>query len=472
MSLQLYNTLTRRKEVFVPGDAARVTMYVCGPTVYNFPHIGNARPPVVFDLLYRVLARRYPKVIYARNVTDLDDKINAAAKEAGVPIDVITSKYAAVFHEDMAALGVPLPTIEPRATEHIDQMIRMIETLIEKGHAYEADSHVLFHVPSFPEYGKLSRQDREKIIDGARVEVAPYKHDPTDFVLWKPSTMDLPGWDSPWGRGRPGWHLECTSMIEEHLGNTIDIHGGGSDLVFPHHENEIAQGVCAHDGEPFSRYWMHVGFVNVDKEKMSKSLGNVLLVRDLLAEAPGEAARLALLKAHYRSPVDWTSDTLDQSARTLDGLYGALRDLQDVETGDASDDDLPAEFVEALEDDLDTPRALAILFDLRRSARRTSDPAERASIKKKLLACTRLLGIGQWDPDDWLLERFGQVDDIEEIERLVAERDEARHSRDFPRADRIRDALVERGIVLEDGAEETRWRVGADAALDEEEQGG
>ncbi len=472
MSLQLYNTLTRRKEVFVPGDAARVTVYVCGPTVYSFPHIGNARPPVVFDLLYRVLARRYPKVIYARNITDLDDKINAAAKEAGVPIDVITSKYAAVFHEDMAALGVPLPTIEPRATEHIDQMIRMIETLIEKGHAYEADSHVLFHVPSFPEYGKLSRQDREKIIDGARVEVAPYKHDPTDFVLWKPSTMDLPGWDSPWGRGRPGWHLECTCMIEEHLGNTIDIHGGGSDLVFPHHENEIAQGVCAHDGEPFSRYWMHVGFVNVDKEKMSKSLGNVLLVRDLLAEAPGEAARLALLKAHYRSPVDWTSDTLDQSARTLDGLYGALRDLQDVEKGDASDDDLPSEFVEALEDDLDTPRALAILFDLRRSARRTSDPGERAIIKKKLLACARLLGIGQRDPEDWLLERFGQVDDIEEIERLVAERDEARHSRDFARADRIRDALVERGIVLEDGAEGTRWRVGADAALDEEEQGG
>ncbi len=472
MSIQLYNTLTRRKEVFVPGDAARVTMYVCGPTVYSFPHIGNARPPVVFDLLYRVLARRYPKVIYARNITDLDDKINAAAKEAGVPIDVITSKYTAVFHKDMAALGVPLPTIEPRATEHIDQMIAMIETLIEKEHAYEADGHVLFHVPSFAEYGRLSRQDREKIIDGARVEVAPYKRDATDFVLWKPSTMDLPGWDSPWGRGRPGWHLECTCMIEEHLGTTIDIHGGGSDLVFPHHENEIAQGVCAHDGEPFSRYWMHVGFVNVDKEKMSKSLGNVLLVRDLLAEAPGEAIRLALLSAHYRSPVDWTSDTLDQFAHTLDRLYGALRDLQDVETGDPSDDDLPGEFVAALEDDLDTPRALAILFDLRRSARRTSDPGERAIIKKKLLACAGMLGIGQRDPDDWLLERFGQVDDIEEIERLVAERDEARHARDFAKADRIRDALVTRGIVLEDGAGGTRWRVGAAAeALDEEEQG-
>ncbi len=472
MSIQLYNTLTRRKDVFVPGDAARVTMYVCGPTVYSFPHIGNARPPVVFDLLYRVLARRYPKVIYARNITDLDDKINAAAKEAGVPIDVITSKYTAVFHKDMAALGVPLPTIEPRATEHIDQMIAMIETLIEKEHAYEADGHVLFHVPSFAEYGRLSRQDREKIIDGARVEVTLYKRDATDFVLWKPSTMDLPGWDSPWGRGRPGWHLECTCMIEEHLGTTIDIHGGGSDLVFPHHENEIAQGVCAHDGEPFSRYWMHVGFVNVDKEKMSKSLGNVLLVRDLLAEAPGEAIRLALLSAHYRSPVDWTSDTLDQFAHTLDRLYGALRDLQDVETGDPSDDDLPGEFVAALEDDLDTPRALAILFDLRRSARRTSDPGERAIIKKKLLACAGMLGIGQRDPDDWLLERFGQVDDIEEIERLVAERDESRHARDFAKADRIRDALVTRGIVLEDGAGGTRWRVGAAAeALDEEEQG-
>jgi len=473
LSIQLYNTLTGRKEVFVPGDAARVTMYVCGPTVYSCPHIGNARPPVVFDLLYRVLARRYPKVIYARNITDLDDKINAAAKEAGVPIGTITSKYAAIFHKDMAALGVPLPTIEPRATEHIDQMTAMIETLIEKEFAYEADGHVLFHVPSFPEYGRLSRQDREKIIDGARVEVAPYKRDPADFVLWKPSTMDLPGWDSPWGRGRPGWHLECTCMIEEHLGATIDIHGGGSDLVFPHHENEIAQGVCAHDGEPFSRYWMHVGFVNVDKEKMSKSLGNVLLVRDLLAEAPGEAIRLALLSAHYRSPVDWTSDTLDQSARTLDRLYGALRDLQDVEVGDPGDDDLPAEFVAALEDDLDTRRALNILFDLRRSARRTSDSGERATIKKKLLACAGMLGIGQRDPDDWLLERFGQADDIEEIERLVAERDEARHAQDFAKADRIRDSLVMRGIVLEDGAGGTRWRVGADAeVLDEEEQNG
>ena len=473
MSIQLYNTLTGRKEVFVPGDPERITMYVCGPTVYSFPHIGNARPPVVFDLLYRVLSRRYPTVIYARNITDLDDKINAAAKQADVSIDAITTKFAAVFHDDMAALGVPLPTIEPRATEHISQMIAMIESLIEKGHAYEADGHVLFHVPSFAEYGRLSRQDREKIIEGARVEVAPYKRDAADFVLWKPSTMDLPGWDSPWGRGRPGWHLECACMIEEHLGDTIDIHGGGSDLVFPHHENEIAQGTCAHDGQIFSRYWMHVGFVNVDKEKMSKSLGNVLLIRDLLKEAPGEAIRLALLSAHYRSPVDWSTDTLDQAARTLDRLYGALRDLQDVEVGEPCDDDLPEEFVAALEDDLDTRQALAVLFELRRAARRADSVDDRATIKKKLVACAGMLGIGQQDPNDWLLERFGQVEDVEEIERLVAERDEARHTRDFAKADRIRDALVERGIVLEDGASGTRWRAGADpAALDEEEQDG
>jgi cysteinyl-tRNA synthetase len=469
MSIKIYNTLAGRKEKFVPTNSERVTMYVCGPTVYSYPHIGNARPPVVFDLLYRVLSRRYPTVVYARNITDLEDKINAAAKQANLPTEAITSKFTAVFHEDMTALGVPLPTIEPRATEHIGQMISMIESLIAKGHAYEADGHVLFNVPSFPEYGKLSRQDREKIIEGARVEVAPYKRDAADFVLWKPSTVDLPGWDSPWGRGRPGWHLECSCMIEEHLGVTIDIHGGGSDLVFPHHENEIAQSTCAHGGQLFSKYWMHVGFVNVDKQKMSKSIGNVLLIRDLLAQAPGEAIRLALLSAHYRSPVDWTGDTLDQAARTLDRLYGALRDLMDVEMGEPSDDDLPDEFVSALEDDLDTRQALAILFELRRAARRAADESERATIKKKLLACAAMLGIGQRDPGDWFSERFGAVDDAQEIERLVAERDEARHSRDFAKADYIRDTLVARGIVLEDGADGTRWRVAAESTLLDDE---
>jgi len=469
MTIQIYNTLARAKQEFVPGDAGRVTMYVCGPTVYSFPHIGNARPPVVFDLLYKVLKRRYPNVVYARNITDVDDKINAAAKESGTPIDAITRKYTAVFHEDMAALGVPVPDIEPRATGHIGPMIRMIEVLIGKGHAYEAEGHVLFHVPSYPEYGRLSRQDRDKIIEGARIEVAPYKRDPADFVLWKPSDADLPGWESPWGRGRPGWHLECACMIEEHLGDTIDIHGGGSDLVFPHHENEIAQATCAHDGTLFCRYWMHVGFVNVNREKMSKSLGNVLLVRDLLEEAPGEAIRLALLSAHYRSPVDWSDDTLEQATRTLDRLYGTLRDLEDVDAGAPNDEDLPETFVTALEDDLDTRTALATLFEIRRAAQRANDAGERATLKRRLLACADMLGIGQREPEDWFLERYGAADDVEEIERLVAERDEARHARDFAKADRIRDALLERGIALEDSSQGTRWRVADDAAVPSDE---
>ena len=469
MSIRIYNTLARAKQEFVPGDPERVTMYVCGPTVYSYPHIGNARPPVVFDLLYKVLKRRYPNVVYARNITDVDDKINAAAKESGTPIDTITSKYTAVFHQDMAALGVPLPDIEPRATEHIGQMIRMIEVLIDKGHAYEAEGHVLFNVPSFAEYGRLSRQDRDKIIEGARVEVAPYKRDPADFVLWKPSDADLPGWQSPWGRGRPGWHLECACMIEEHLGETIDIHGGGSDLVFPHHENEIAQATCAHGGSLFCRYWMHVGFVNVNREKMSKSLGNVLLVRDLLEEAPGEAIRFALLSAHYRSPVDWSDDTLEQATRTLDRLYGTLRDLDDVDVREPGDEDLPEAFVAALEDDLDTRTALATLFEIRRAAQRAESESERATLKRELLACASMLGIGQRRPEEWFLERFGTADDVEEIERLVAERDEARHARDFAKADRIRDALLERGIQLEDSSQGTRWRMAADAQLSEEE---
>ena len=470
MSIRIYNTLTRRKEEFVPGDPQRVTMYVCGPTVYSHPHIGNARPPVVFDLLYRVLSRRFPRVVYARNITDVDDKINAAAKESGVPIDTITDRFTRIFHEDMAALGVAPPTIEPRATQHIDVMLAMIERLIERGHAYEADGHVLFNVPSFERYGELSRQDREGIVAGARVEVAPYKRDHADFVLWKPSTPDLPGWDSPWGRGRPGWHLECACMIEKHLGKTIDIHGGGVDLVFPHHENEIAQGTCAHDGAPLARYWMHVGFINVDHEKMAKSVGNVRLVRDLLEETPGEAIRLALLSAHYRSPVDWTADTVDQALRTLDRLYGTLRDLEDVEVNAALVDEPPAAFIEALEDDLDTRTALAHMFEVRRAARRTDDDAERVRRKSELLACARMLGLAQSDPDDWFRERFGKVDDVEEVERLIAERAEARKARDFAKADRIRDSLAERGITLEDGAEGTRWRyTPGDSTLAEEE---
>jgi cysteinyl-tRNA synthetase len=470
MSIYIYNTLTHRKEEFEPVDPDRVTMYACGPTVYNHPHIGNARPPVVFDLLHQVLERRFPEVVYARNITDLDDKINAAASEAGVPIEDITNTYTAAFHEDMAALGVRAPTIEPRATRHIDEMIAMIGKLIADGNAYEVESHVLFHVPSYAEYGHLSRRNRDDMIAGARVEVAPFKKDPADFVLWKPSTPDLPGWDSPWGRGRPGWHTECACMIEKHLGSTIDIHGGGSDLVFPHHENEIAQATCAHHGELFCRYWMHVGFVNVDREKMSKSLGNVLLVRDLLEQAPGEAIRLALLNAHYRSPLDWSDDSLDQAMRTLDRLYGTLRDLAHVEVDEDARAQPPAEFIAALEDDLDTRSALAYLFELRRAVRRSDDQGEQSRLKGELLACAEFLGLARMAPGEWFMRRFGEAEDVETIERLVAERDEARRGGDYAKADRLRDALTERGIVLEDGSEGTRWRLGAEVEASETEE--
>src|SRR5687768_11694020 len=331
--LRLHNTLTRRVETFVPGDPDRVTMYVCGPTVYNYVHIGNARPPVVFGVLAALLRRRHPHVVYARNITDVDDKINAAARERGVPIGEITGTYAAAYADDMARLGAAEPDVIPHATTHIPQMVAMIERLIASGHAYAAEGHALFSVASFPEYGRLSGRDPEELLAGARVEVAPYKRDPADFVLWKPSTPDLPGWDSPWGRGRPGWHIECSALIERHLGETIDIHGGGQDLIFPHHENEIAQGTCAHNGKLYCRYWLHNGFVTVAEEKMSKSVGNVLLVHDLLQEASGEAIRLVLLSSHYRQPLDWTDTALHQAKAGLDRLYGALRRLEDVVIG-------------------------------------------------------------------------------------------------------------------------------------------
>ena len=458
MTLRLYNSLTQRKEAFEPIDPARVTMYVCGPTVYNHPHIGNARPPVIFDLLHKVLQHRYPEVVYARNITDLDDKINNAAKEAGVPIGTITEKFTRIYHDDMAALGVDPPTLEPRATEHIPEMIAMIETLIEKGHAYAADGHVLFHVPSFSDYGRLSRRDRREMIAGARVEVAPYKKDPVDFVLWKPSSEDQPGWDSPWGRGRPGWHLECSTMIERHLGRTIDIHAGGNDLKFPHHENEIAQATCAHDGETFARYWLHNGLINVNQEKMSKSIGNVLLVRDLLEEAPGEAVRLALISGHYRKPLDWNDETLPAAMRELDRLYGALREVEDIEVDEAACGAPPAAVMEALEDDLNTPLAKAKTFEIVRALNSATEVGEKARLKGELLAACRLLGIGRSEPAAWLERRGDGGDDVEAINRMVAARNQARKDRDFATADRIRDELAEQGVVLEDGPGGTKWR--------------
>jgi len=458
MSLTLYNTLSRRKEEFVPIDPDRVTMYVCGPTVYSYAHIGNARPAVVFDVLVRLLRHQWPNVVFARNITDIDDKINAAAAEQGVDIGEITSKFEKIYLDDMASLGVAPPDIEPHATDHIPEMIAMMEKLIEDGHAYAAEGHVLFNVPSYPGYGQLSKRDQEELLAGARVEVAPYKKDPSDFVVWKPSTPDLPGWDSPWGRGRPGWHLECSCMIEKHLGRTIDIHGGGVDLVFPHHENEIAQSTCAHGGDTFVRYWMHNGFVNVDKEKMSKSIGNVLLVHDLLDQAPGEAIRLALLNAHYRQPLDWTDDGLAQAKARLDRLYRALGSLEGVDP--APDAGPNAAFLVALNDDLNTPKALASLFDLARQANTATDDAEKSRIKGELVASAGLMGLLQQDPESWFAGETSGDDgpDAERIERLIEARQNAKAAKDYAEADRIRDELAAANIVLEDGPAGTTWR--------------
>jgi cysteinyl-tRNA synthetase len=457
--LSLYNSLTRKKEEFVPADPARVTMYVCGPTVYNYAHIGNARPAVVFDVLARLLRRLYPHVVYARNITDIEDKIIAAAKAQGVDISIITKKYADIYRKDMGTLGVLAPDVEPKATETIAEMIAMMERLIKAGHAYAAEGHVLFNVPSFADYGRLSGRDRDEMVAGARVEVAPYKKDPSDFVLWKPSDADQPGWDSPWGRGRPGWHIECSAMIEKHLGQTIDIHGGGIDLQFPHHENELAQSACSHGGAPLARFWLHNGFVNIESEKMSKSLGNVLLVNDLIQQAPGEAIRLALLNGHYRQPLDWTADGLTQARRMLDRLYGALRNLADVKAEPASDA-APDAFVDALLDDLNTPKALAVLFDLAKQANTATDTGTRAQLKAALIGAGRMIGILEMDPEAWFAGGGAASHiDGEEIERLIAARNAARKAKDFAEADRIRDALAAQGIQIEDGPQGTSWRV-------------
>ncbi|TVQ29300.1 MAG: cysteine--tRNA ligase [Wenzhouxiangella sp.] len=455
MSIRIYNTLSREKETFIPLDPERVTVYACGPTVYNFAHIGNARPAVIFDLLHSVLSRRFPNVIYARNITDVDDKINAAAAAEGVPIDVITRRYADAYHADMAALGVGRPTVEPRATDHIDAIIDMIERLIEKGHAYEAEHHVLFNVENFPEYGQLSRRDRREMIAGARVEVAPYKKHPGDFVLWKPSSADLPGWDSPWGRGRPGWHIECSAMSAAHLGQVIDIHAGGQDLVFPHHENEIAQSRCAHGTDTFARYWMHNGFVTVEKRKMSKSLGNTLIVHELLKQWPGEALRYLLLSAHYRQPLDWSEKALEQAQSTLDRLYGLLRDYPPEQATAAADPD-PA-VTAALEDDLNTPTALAALNGLARRLA-AAEPEETPKLAAQLRATGALIGLLQQSPSAWFGQRQVNVDlDDAAIEKLIEQRQQAREARDFGAADRIRDDLAARGILIKDGPEGTSW---------------
>ncbi len=455
MSLHLHNTLTRRVEPFVPQDPACPTMYVCGPTVYNYVHIGNARGPVVFGVLAALLRRRFGGLRYARNITDVDDKINAAAKEAGTPISAITGKYAAAYREDMAMLGVDgefAPDIEPAATDHIDPIIAMCERLIADGHAYAAEGHVLFSVASYGEYGKLSRRDPDEMLAGARVEVAPYKRDAGDFVLWKPSSDDLPGWDSPWGRGRPGWHIECSAMAAAHLGETIDIHAGGIDLQFPHHENEIAQSECAHGGRTFARWWLHNGMLNFGGAKMSKSIGNIERVHDLVRAHPPEALRYALLSAHYRQPLEWSDGLIEQSVRTLDRLYGTLRDLADVE----AEARIPEAIESILDDDLNTPAALAEIARLAGEARKAEGDDARRDAKAALLGAGRALGLLQQTPAAWFA-RGASGDDDARIQALVDERIAAKQARDFARADAIRDQLAAEGVVLEDTPQGVRW---------------
>ncbi len=456
MSLVLYNTLSGRKERFEPLVPDTVTLYVCGPTVYNLAHIGNARPAVVFDTLFRLLQTHFDSVTYARNITDIDDKIIRAARDGKRSIESVTEEFTAKYREDMAQLNTLPPTLEPRATQNIDAMIALTATLLKKGHAYEAQGHVLFAVESMDDYGRLSGRSLDDMLAGARVEVADYKRHPGDFVLWKPAAAEDPGWDSPWGRGRPGWHLECSAMIREHLGETIDIHGGGRDLIFPHHENEIAQSRCAHGGE-YVRYWMHNAYLDIDGEKMSKSLGNFRTVRDLLQGYRGEVLRFALLSAQYRSPLDFSAELLDQAQATLDSLYGTLRDVQDMDVDmEVSLADEP--FYHALNDDLNTPVAIAEIHALARQLHKAA-PAEKPALKGRILAAGNLLGILEQDAVQWL-QGTAASDAIpaEAIEALIEERQAAKLAKDYARADEVRAELLAQGVVLEDSREGTRWK--------------
>ncbi|MGA0602526.1 cysteine--tRNA ligase [Caulobacter sp. KR2-114] len=461
MTLRLYDTMAREKRDFVPIDPERVTMYVCGPTVYNFAHIGNARPVVAFDVLFRMLRHLYGEdhVVYAANVTDVDDKINQKAADEGVPIDVITARYLDAYHADMSELGALPLSAEPRATRTMDAIIEMIGRLVRSNAAYAAEGHVLFNTQAYSEYGKLSGRSMDDMIAGARVDVAPYKQHPADFVLWKPSKPGEPVWDSPFGPGRPGWHIECTAMIEQTLGIPIDIHGGGNDLIFPHHENELAQGICAHGHAHgaeggYARYWLHNGFLNMGSEKMSKSLGNVQLVHDLVTRWPGEALRWALLGSHYRQPLTWTDEVIEQARGTLDYLYGVLRRVEDVPAADTG----PGEaFMEAMLDDLNTPKAYAELFALGQALEKA--PAKgKAEAKGRLLASANLIGFLHARPEAWFQ---GGVDVAlkEKVEALIADRVAARAAKDWPAADRIRDELNALNVEVMDSATGATWRL-------------
>lgn len=457
MTLTVFNTLTRRKEEFVPLDANHVRMYVCGPTVYDRAHIGNARPIIVFDTLYRLLKHLYPKVTYVRNITDVDDKIIKKSQESGEPINVITEKTSRFFHEDIAELNALPPDIEPRATQHIPEMIDLVKRLVENGYAYEAEGHVLFSVSKMKNYGALSGRSMDEMIAGARVEVAPYKKEPADFILWKPSDKTQPGWDSPWGFGRPGWHLECSAMSSKYLGETFDIHGGGQDLIFPHHENEIAQSCCAFGHDFYAKYWMHNGHLMVNGEKMSKSLGNFFTIREILDQVPGEAFRLYTLGTHYHQPLNWLPDGLKQAKQVMDRFYTALRNTPEVDlTGVAPDE----EIVSALEDDLNTPKAIAALHALATALNKAESEQEKAAAKSKLLASAHLLGLLYQDAEEWFRSGAASSDGLSEteIEALIRKRADARKAKDFATADAVRKELADKGIVIEDTPSGTQWK--------------
>ena len=441
MNLKIFNTLSKKLEPFKPlGETVKV--YGCGPTVYNHPHIGNARPAIIGDILIRILRNNFKKVVYVRNITDIDDKINQKAKEEKVSIEVIALKYTKIYQENMRALNVLPPDIEPTVTQNIHSIIKMISTLLEKKNAYEAENHILFHVPSFKKYGALSKRKREEMIDGARVEVAPYKKDPMDFVLWKPSTKDQPGWDSPWGIGRPGWHIECSSMIEAYLGETIDIHLGGNDLIFPHHENEIAQSTCAHNGALLSKYWIHNGFISMDKEKMSKSIGNIILINDILKKHTGETIRLAMLSAHYKQPLNWNEKILSQANKNLEKLYNVIGDEKNFKNIQP-----PKKFFNALLNDLNTPEALKELYGLLKN-------------KNQLKSAANYLGILQLTKTEWINQKK-KIKNLDEkkINKLISDRDKARKEKNFNKADKIRNELALEGVILEDSPIGTKWRI-------------
>ncbi len=442
--LYLYNTLTKEKELFQPLDPHHIKMYVCGPTVYATPHIGNARPPVIFDVLYRLLKEIYPNITYVNNITDVDDKINARAKELGIPIRELTDSTLKLYQDMTKSLSILSPDHMPRVTDHIPEIILFIQKLVDLEFAYIVSDHVLFEVGKYKRYGKLSNKTLDQLIEGSRIEVAPYKKDPRDFVLWKPSDEETPGWESPWGRGRPGWHIECSALIKTFLGETIDIHGGGIDLTFPHHENENAQSICAHDGEPLAKYWFHNGLITVNGVKMSKSLGNIILLEDVLKEYNGEAVRLTLLSAHYRQPLDWTRKRTESSAETLKKFYNAL----DGYSGNGSvDQKLFSKFLNALNDDLNIPLGLSIMHEITGLIHK-ADNVSRETFQATLKKCGELLG---------LLGKNYQKDLSPKELELIEQRKKARADKNFALSDQLRDELKELGVIIEDTKEGQKW---------------